>query len=361
MPVVDAPPFSVIDLKGYLLRILIGLDPVDSITPRLQAFAAQTLTGCLHNLDGVVRLAVEGQNLDLLNRVLDEPMFCPTETSRSPRRGEQPDRMRRLYGSNLFNGGLHAAVVDPTRQGLQSSSVAWLWSDWERTRQQQGGTPVTAGGPAIPQPTKEIRDAATFWSRNMQEALRVPYQEYRAHREVNLVGLAVMMGWPEGVQALLDHGVQPYARPSTETQDGSARTFISPVVLAGHYHEVECLRRLVQHPSFEVHGRRASYGHDETTWAKLKEKPTLAPWRNARRHGGLEIEFVLESAAAMDDPAIRTAMRGIVNGLNRSWLRKLNDPTTGLSPAGQRTLEALVLETLVCEQPADAPRVRSRL
>lgn len=359
-PRTAAPP-NVIDLKGFMLRIVAGLDPVESITPRLQALSAHLDEALLRGryLDEVVKFAVASGHLGLLNRVLDEPLFCPTEQHRALDRETRHQRFR-LYGAAIFNGGLHLAVIDPQRPGVLSAFLAWTWNDWERTRAQGGGHTPEEGGPVIPKPPKAVKDAARFWTANFQAACQARCPQYRAHREVNLVGQAVMMGWPEGVQALLDHGVDPYARCSTETQEGSGRTFVSPVVLAGEYDEVECLRRLVQHPSFASR-RLANYGHDEKAWAKLRDKPDLVPWRDAVRHGGLEIEFVLESATAMADPVIRAGVRNVVSTLNRSWLHQLNDPITGLSTTGRRTLEALTLENLVQDLPTDTGRFRPRL
>lgn len=313
----------------------------------------------------VVLVAVASRRLDLLTTVLDAPGFCPNERERETwptAVGPNPEQKAWLdrHGKALFNGGvartmgvkpgggMARAVLEAAADFIpaqrpseneRSTDPFWTWLDVHN--------PKTQGWPALPR----------TWSTFFDPEQTATTTKVRHQPHTNLVGLAVMMGWTDGVRTLLDHGVDPYAWDTAETP---SPVFVSPLMLALHLDERDAVRLLVQHPSFRP---THHHGYTDSQWERRQTIPDdvgqLWP-QTAAYHGGLDLAVLLEYEVA-NDPAVSTAVADAMNRLKPSTRKRL-ERSLAEQPRdhGRRCWEKWVLQQTLVDAP-DAARARPRL
>lgn len=342
------------EIAREMLRVIAGLAPATTIGPWLDRFdgAAGRAGTMIRHPSALVNLAVAGRNLDLLNAVLDRPTFCPGSTSTRLRTLRQPERGA---DAETFDGSLAVAYGHRTRLGLEVPLLAL----------QMVSLPAPGSEPLL-----HPEDPLSAWCRAQaqeenawDEALcavpaRGERDGFRQQVRSNLVGQAVLMGWADGVLALLNHDVDPYATTGKEQE------FTSPLVLAGYHGELDGVQALMGHTSFRI-GHRFGFTDAEVERRRVITDDPAVLWGRGRpapnfpEAGGLDVEFVLRAPALVSDPLVQDLILVRLQAMPRTAQQRFRHE---LSEAGRRGLERVELQATVRNVPIKTMgRARPRL
>lgn len=175
---------------------------------------------------------------------------------------------------------------------------------------------------------------------------------FRAHSHLNLLGFGVMLGWHDGIRALVEHGASPYARA-----DGTSEAhLLSPVLLAVHHQDPQALVALLAHPALDPFRTFGPPDNVTTSGLPLALKHALqhrcAPHR-------LELGVVLDDPTIMAQPSVRAALGAWL----ARWEPMLHELDAQLIDPQRRRLETVRLHHVAQEAQGAVldERARSRL
>lgn len=354
---------------GQLMRTALqavhGLVDPDHLRSWLDGFYADTARKPDPRL-GLVAMLVEARRTDLLDVVLNHPGWRSRTTSpgsgRSPHGATVPFngalRYARRRATNAAGPGLlfldhlheHWPELQHERNPL-IQAFPFLGRDRqmaemevEQAQHQQvdriraaGGAPATHRVSLVPGPAmRAVLKKAT--------GARMAYH-------LNVVGLAVLHGWPEGMRRLLDAGVDPYTPASPKWTSHSA------LMLACVFGETACARALIEHSSFSASAR---YGRSARELAGQAHAPSDTElWRlvDPSLRGGYEWNVVCRSTL-IGDPDVREAMMARWQRMPRSVQARLKqDDPVAAHRWEQEILRAEILEVPVIAAPHARPRL----
>lgn len=318
-------------------------------------------------------MAIEARRLDLLDALLSNPDLVPTHTSTN--------------GGSSFNGGrLWARRRATNVEGPGPAFWDALARQWPAL--QQAKDPLVAAFSDRAQAEQlvhlEIQDAQKrqmlqigLLSREAYEAykkdpwaareghgqpaptpaMRTMLQQAQGARyasKTNLVGLAVMHGWPDGVQRLLDAGVDPYAIVSTR------RLCHSALVLASVFNEPACAVVLLKHSSFSTNAR---YGEADKDIARMGSSnvSALTLWHqiDPALMGGFDWNLLCRSAL-LDDPDVQAVMLKHWQGMTASRRERVTAHDLRAAQRWEQVVLRAAIEASTCSSEPER-RTRNRL
>lgn len=304
-------------------------------------------------------LVIEAQRLDLVDALLDHPNLRPAGSVKTTDAG---------IDTGSFNGGLDRArrrAINVEGMGIaflellhehelafqrQRHPIIAEFSQVSSALRMAQAEVDAARDAMVQKATKGTNDLTRPASSlvpptSIRKALKKA-QGARYVLDTNVVGLAVLHGWTDGVQRLLDAGMDPYAKQAGKAGGHSA------MMVAAVFHETASAVALLNHSSFSPSAR---FGRTRETAA------ATALWRQIDPNlvRGYDWNLICRSDL-LDEPEVRSVMLNRWARMTRNVRQKL----TGDDPLAAQRWEQVVLRAEIQAERFDVtqgPRVRDRL